>query len=177
MNKPEPMTDAEIAIIFSAHSMALLPHRKKAAADLIAARDAQWEQMLAGQERVSDAAKTKLLQIHDALCTDIGDTDPDVPEGMDDDELRDYNPVFWAAKEIAALIGHGDWGKYYAAPQPAQEPNYTALLEQALAVLEKYSLPLDMDNIALSCIEYGSEAVERELQRRAAIAAIKEALK
>ena len=53
MNKPEPMTDAEIARIFSAHSMALLPHRKNAAADLIAARDAQWEQMLAGQEPVA----------------------------------------------------------------------------------------------------------------------------
>ena len=39
-----------------------------------------------------------------------------------------------------------------------------------LEVLQSYSLPIDTDNIALSCIEFGSEAVERELKRRAAIA-------
>ena len=38
-------------------------------------------------------------------------------------------------------------------------------------VLLKYSIPIDTNNIALSCIEYGSDAVERELQRRAALAA------
>ena len=36
--------------------------------------------------------------------------------------------------------------------------------------LLKYSIPIDTNNIALSCIEYGSDAVERELQRRAALA-------
>lgn len=39
-----------------------------------------------------------------------------------------------------------------------------------LEALRKYELPIDINNIALSCIEFGSEAVERELQRRAAIA-------
>ncbi len=39
-----------------------------------------------------------------------------------------------------------------------------------LEMLQSYSLPIDADNIALSCIEFGSEAVERELKRRAAIA-------
>ena len=38
-------------------------------------------------------------------------------------------------------------------------------------VLLKYSIPIDTKNIALSCIEYGSDAVERELQRRAALSA------
>ena len=41
-------------------------------------------------------------------------------------------------------------------------------------VLLKYSIPIDTNNIALSCIEYGSDAVERELQRRAALATIGE---
>ena len=40
--------------------------------------------------------------------------------------------------------------------------------------LLKYSIPIDANNIALSCIEYGSDAVERELQRRAALATIGE---
>ena len=35
--------------------------------------------------------------------------------------------------------------------------------------LLKYSIPIDTNNIALSCIEYGSDAVERELERRATI--------
>ena len=39
-----------------------------------------------------------------------------------------------------------------------------------LEALREYELPIDINNIALSCIEFGSEAVERELQRRAAIA-------
>ena len=41
---------------------------------------------------------------------------------------------------------------------------------ELLEALSKYSIQIDTNNIALSCIEYGSEAVERELQRRAAIA-------
>ena len=41
---------------------------------------------------------------------------------------------------------------------------------ELLAVLKIYSLPIETNNIALSCIEFGSEAVERELHRRAAIA-------
>lgn len=39
-----------------------------------------------------------------------------------------------------------------------------------LEVLKMYSLSIDTNNIALSCIEFGSEAVEKELKRRAAIA-------
>lgn len=39
-----------------------------------------------------------------------------------------------------------------------------------LEALQSYSLPIDMNNIAVSCIEFGNEAVEKELKRRAAIA-------
>lgn len=39
-----------------------------------------------------------------------------------------------------------------------------------LEVLKLYSLPIDTNNIALSIIEFGTEVVERELKRRAAIA-------
>ena len=45
-----------------------------------------------------------------------------------------------------------------------------AAAPELLEALRKYELPIDINNIALSCIEFGSEAVERELQRRAAIA-------
>jgi hypothetical protein len=67
-----------------------------------------------------EAVKRRLVQIHDALCSDIGDTDPDVPEDMTDEEVRDEMPVFWAAKEIAALIGDAPWDRYCVAPQPQQ---------------------------------------------------------
>lgn len=49
-----------------------------------------------------------------------------------------------------------------------------ALIEQLLLALHSYDLPIDTNNIALSCIEFGAAAVERELRRRAAIAAAKE---
>jgi hypothetical protein len=39
-----------------------------------------------------------------------------------------------------------------------------------IELLQSYSLAIDENNIALSCIEFGAEAVERELKRRAAIA-------
>ena len=45
-----------------------------------------------------------------------------------------------------------------------------AAAPELLEALRKYELPIDINNIALSCVEFGSEAVERELQRRAAIA-------
>lgn len=45
-----------------------------------------------------------------------------------------------------------------------------AAAPELLEALRKYELPIDINNIALSCIEFGSEAVEKELQRRAAIA-------
>ena len=50
------------------------------------------------------------------------------------------------------------------------QANLLAAAPDLLEVLKSYSLPIDTDNIALSCIEFGSEAVERELKRRAAIA-------
>jgi hypothetical protein len=41
---------------------------------------------------------------------------------------------------------------------------------ELLEALKSYSLPIDMNNIALSRHEFGSQDVERELKRRAAIA-------
>ena len=42
--------------------------------------------------------------------------------------------------------------------------------QELLDVLQSYSLPIDMNNIAKSCSEFGCKAVELELNRRAAIA-------
>jgi len=41
---------------------------------------------------------------------------------------------------------------------------------ELLEALKNYSLPIDMNNIALARHEFGSQDVERELKRRAAIA-------
>jgi hypothetical protein len=61
---------------------------------------------------VAQILKLRLVNIHDALSAHIGDTDPDLPEDMTDDEVREYEPVFWAAKEIADLIGDAPWSDY-----------------------------------------------------------------
>lgn len=56
--------------------------------------------------------KYRLVKIHDALGAHLGDTDPYIPEDMNDEEVCEYEPVFWAAKKIAELIGDGPWDKY-----------------------------------------------------------------
>ena len=46
----------------------------------------------------------KLQKIFAALDESLGDTDPDILEDATDDEIRDEEPVFWAAREIAKII-------------------------------------------------------------------------
>lgn len=60
--------------------------------------------------------KYRLVKIHDALGAHIGDTDPYIPEDMTDEEVCEYEPVFWAAKEIADMIGDAPWDKYTTPP-------------------------------------------------------------
>ena len=50
------------------------------------------------------AWKRRLVEIHDALSYELGDTDPHIEDDMTDEEVREEMPVFWAAKEVAALI-------------------------------------------------------------------------
>jgi hypothetical protein len=60
-------------------------------------------------EQVSVALKQRLIKIHDALCNELGDTDPCIDDDMTDEEICEEMPVFWAAKEIADLIGDAPW--------------------------------------------------------------------
>ena len=53
----------------------------------------------------------KLKDIFHALDEFLGDTDPDFPEDMTDEEIRAEEPVFWAAKELGGLIATGILGK------------------------------------------------------------------
>jgi len=48
-----------------------------------------------------DGKNEKLQKIFNALDNHLGDTDPDILEDATDDEIRDEEPVFWAANEIA----------------------------------------------------------------------------
>ena len=50
------------------------------------------------------AWKKRLVEIHDALSYELGDTDPHIEDDMTDAEVREEMPVFWAAKEVAKLI-------------------------------------------------------------------------
>lgn len=58
------------------------------------------------------AVKVLLVEIHDALCSHLGDSDPQIDPEMTDEEICFDYPVFWAAKEIAALIGPAPWDQY-----------------------------------------------------------------
>ena len=50
------------------------------------------------------AWKRRLVEIHDALSYELGDTDPHIEDDMTDEEVREEMPVFWAAKEVAKLM-------------------------------------------------------------------------
>jgi len=67
MNKPEPMTDAEMLhelTALDADTKRLPPGFRAYAKGIAYLRDAQWEQMLAGQERAfADAARRSGLTL------------------------------------------------------------------------------------------------------------------
>ena len=63
------------------------------------------------------AWKRRLVEIHDALSYELGDTAPHIEDDMTDEEVREEMPVFWAAKEVATLIGDALWDSPSAPPK------------------------------------------------------------
>lgn len=55
--------------------------------------------------------KCRLVRIHGAIDEAMGDTDPDVQD-MTDNEIRQEEPLLWAAMQLAEMIGRGPWDKY-----------------------------------------------------------------
>ena len=51
--------------------------------------------------------REKLQRCFDTMDDLLGDTDPNLPEDMTDAEIRTEEPLFWAAKEICALLQAG----------------------------------------------------------------------
>lgn len=72
-----------------------------------------------GQEPA--AWKRRLVEIHDALSYELGDTDPHIEDDMTDEEVREEMPVFWAAKEVAELIDEVPWDSLHL-PHPKRKP-------------------------------------------------------
>jgi hypothetical protein len=69
--------------------------------------------MLVESERNADfETKRRLVVIHRALDEALGDSDP--TDDMTDEEIREEEPVLWAAMQIADMIGGGPWDKYTA---------------------------------------------------------------
>ena len=60
--------------------------------------------------------KCRLVQIHNTLDRLLGDTDPNWADEWDDDEelMREEEPLFWMAREIADMIGPAPWDRYTA---------------------------------------------------------------
>ena len=54
--------------------------------------------------------KCLLVKIHSALSDALGDTDP--IDDLTEDEMREEQPILWAAQRIAEMIGPGSWDKY-----------------------------------------------------------------
>ena len=92
--------------------------------------DEIFEQALAAPVQEPVALKYRLVKIHDALCAHLGDTDPHITEDMTDEEVCEYEPVFWAAKEISDLIADAPWSNYTTqTEQPAPVAFEVGLVE------------------------------------------------
>lgn len=55
-------------------------------------------------------AYARLADIWRALDSTLGDTDPYFSEDMTDEDIRDESPVWWAARELRAVIDGADAG-------------------------------------------------------------------
>lgn len=64
---------------------------------------------MALEKEMTPEERKKLIAIHGALERAIGDSDPYIPDDMTDEEVAEEEPVFWAAQQVAALIGDGPW--------------------------------------------------------------------
>lgn len=53
---------------------------------------------------MSKIEKEKLLAVHETLVSFLGDTEPFLDDDMTDDEIRQEEPIYWAAVEIAKLV-------------------------------------------------------------------------
>ena len=76
------------------------------------------------------AWKRRLVEIHDALSYELGDTDPHIEDDMTDEEVREEMPVFWAAKEVATLIGDAPWDSL-----PSASPKLQPLTDEKLRAM------------------------------------------
>ena len=76
------------------------------------------------------AWQRRLVEIHDALSYELGDTDPHIEDDMTDEEVREEMPVFWAAKEVATLIGDAPWDSL-----PSASPKSQPLTDEKLRAI------------------------------------------
>ena len=174
MNKPELMTDETLEAIWNSDTTDPSDHGsfyyvKVLAKSIIAARDAQWEQMLAAQEPVAWLLPEKTVN---HLVVESIERLIKLCKGahMADIKVRANGKDYWF---------EADWVKYLqlAAPQPAQEPTktHTALLAQALEALQE----LRQEYVSTVDGEWGEGVGAAWLPKTSdpVIAAIKEALK
>jgi len=196
MNKPEPMTDDQLREMFGdgLNGKVFCEIAKMA----IAARDAQWEQMLAGQEPVAwqYTFKTKVVQIErqrlDFYHWEDGDWIkgeplyaapppakepvewPQTPEQISDFVganfvWREGNDATPSENDKYCLTAHDLISAFRNWADFAKPTtNHTALLEQALEALANL-----LDDCGFGRCVFDTEAATKA---RAAIAAIKEAL-
>jgi len=60
---------------------------------------------------MTNREKCILVEIYGVIDIVLGDTDPDT-YGLTRKEIKEEEPIFWVAQEIAKLIGDGPWDKY-----------------------------------------------------------------
>jgi hypothetical protein len=48
--------------------------------------------------------KKELEEIFDVLDEYLGDTDPNIPDDMNDEEVKEEYPILWVTQQISKLI-------------------------------------------------------------------------
>ena len=104
-------------------------------------------------EKEPVAWKRRLVEIHDALSYELGDTDPHIEDDMTDEEVREEMPVFWAAKEVATLIGDAPWDS-----PPLHHPKLQPLTDEQIEKIWDSTLSEDVGITALRKITRAIEA-------------------
>lgn len=44
-----------------------------------------------------------LSEVTDTLDQQLGDTDPDIPDGLTDEDIRAFYPIFWCCRQLSLL--------------------------------------------------------------------------
>lgn len=53
---------------------------------------------------IEKEARKRIKEVANVLDNYLGDTDPDFPEDITNNEIKEEEPIFWACRELFSLL-------------------------------------------------------------------------